>query len=160
MGDRVSKSSSLSDPRVIDLLNREFNAIELNVTDVGFPAWLTAIGPWKAVYESSAEARKAFTNMAVVDADGEFLLGSGDTGKIGRTADQFSMNYDPDRYLKMLETTLARNVRLEAARNDAALSPEARAAAIAAIRLEVDQGLAQVFKAEPYFLRQVQALRR
>jgi hypothetical protein len=160
MGDRVSKSSSLSDPKVIELLNRDFNAIELNVTDLGFPAWITALAPWKAIYDSSPEARAAFTNMAVVDADGVFLLGSGDTGKIGRTAAEFSMNYQPDKYLKMLETTLARSARLEAVRTDAALSDEARTAAIAAIRLEVDQGLAQVFKTEPYFLQKVQALRR
>jgi hypothetical protein len=160
MGDRVSKSSSLSDPRVIELLNREFNVLELNVTDYYFPEWLTALAPWKAIYDSSPEARAAFTNMAVVDPDGVFLLGSGDTGKIGRTAAEFSMNYQPDLYLKMLETTLGRNVRLEAARRDEALTDEARAAAIASLRFEVDQDLARTFKPEPRFLRLVQSLRR
>lgn len=160
MGDRVSKSSVLSDPQVIELLNREFNAAELNVTDRGWPTWLEALAPWKAIYDSSPEARKAFTNMAVVDADGTFLLGSGDTGKIGYTKATFSMNYDPPRYFKMLQTTFDRNNRLEAIRKNEKQSAEEKAAALATLRQEVDQDLAHVFKSEPMFLKQVQVLRK
>jgi hypothetical protein len=160
MGDRVSKSSVLSDPQVIELLNGGFNATELNVTDVGWPKWLEALAPWKAIYDSSPEARKAFTNMAVVDADGTVLLGSGDTGKIGRTKETLSMNYDPVRYLKMLQTAADRGARLEAIRKDEKRTPEEKTAALTALKFEVDQDLKHTFQAEPGFLQMVQSMRK
>lgn len=160
MGDRISKSSVLSDPKIIDLLQREFNSLELNVTDMGFPDWLAGIAPWKEVYAIDPGARQAFANVAVVDSEGTYLLASGDNGKLGKTSDVFSMNYDPPRYLKMLELAVERNVRLEAARNDQSLTAEARTAAINAIRFEVQQDLERLFQIEPMFLRVVHSQKR
>lgn len=146
MGDRLSKSSVLSDPQIIDLINREFIAIDLNVSDVGFPDWMTGLNFWKQTYIDLPRARFAFANQAVVDSSGEYLLASGDIGLMPRDpSTNFSINYDPPRYLAMLQTAVERNKRLEAARADAALSPEQRKAAMAAVSKEAHDLLPSLF---------------
>ena len=138
----------LSDPSVIDLLNREFNAVELNLTDQGFPPWLEALAPFKAAYDAIPQSKRAFNTPAVVDPEGVVLLGHGDTGAIVQKAKQDSVNFDTARYLQMLETSVKRNSRLEALRGDPALSAEDRASSIAALRLEVLQELERMFKSQ------------
>lgn len=142
MGDRLSKSSVLSDSKVIALLNEEFLTIDLNVTDLGWPEWMEGVAPWAAVYRAMPRARFAFANIAVVDGTGKVLLASGDDGLLPVDASKFaSINYDPVRFLKMLELALARNRRLLAARADLSLSEPDRAAAIAAVVREAQEDL-------------------
>lgn len=146
MGDRLSKSSVLSDSKVIELLNKEFLTIELNVTDVEWPPWMEGVAPWAQVFRAMPRARFAFANIAVVDWTGKVLLASGDDGLLPVDASKyFSMNYDPPRFLKMLEKALDRSRRLEAARTDPALSAEARAKAVAAVGGEAHEDLKTLY---------------
>jgi hypothetical protein len=155
MGGRISKSGPLSDSSVIEYLNREYNVVELIITEMGFPPWLEALAPFKTIYNTVPAARLAFPTPAVVDPDGTFLLATGDGGRVMPKVEDSAMIYDKVRYLRWLQTAADRNKRHEALR-DPALSAEDREKGMAALRLEIQLDFERLNKAEPGFLRSVQ----
>jgi hypothetical protein len=156
MGGRISKSGPLSDDNVIDFLNQEFNVVELVITDLGFPAWVEALAPYKKIYDTTPAARKAFPTPVVVDPEGTFLIASGDGGRVMPKVEDSAMIYDKVRYLEWLKVAAERTKQYEALRNDQALSAEVRAQRIASLRLEISHDLEKSMKAEPSFLKQIQ----
>jgi hypothetical protein len=143
MGNRLSRSSVLSDPNVIDRVNRDFVAAELNVTDQGFPADLVGLAFWKRVYRSDPAAQTGFGNQVVVDATGQYPLASGDDGQLDRWA--HSINYNPQLYSEMLGQALERWHRLQAIQA-AETPPAEKQRQIDDLEAEVGRAVAQAYR--------------
>ncbi len=143
MGNRLSRSSVLSDRTVIDLVNRDFVATELNVTDQGFPADLAGLAFWKRVYRSDLAAQTGFGNQVVVDASGQYALASGDDGQLDRWA--HSINYNPQLYAEMLGQALDRWHRLQAIQA-ADAPPSQKQREIDDLEAEVGRSVAKAYR--------------
>jgi hypothetical protein len=134
MGGRLARGSSLSDEKVIDLLNKEFVVLDLNVTDGAWPKELPGLNRWEAAWRSDWRYQYAFTTQVVVSPDGTRALG---TAGCGHEADyETAIQYHPDRYLPFLQETLERSRRLGAIEADPTLSAEERRKKLSAIDVE------------------------
>src|SRR4029079_11738700 len=123
--------------------------VELVITDMGFPAWVQALAPYKNIYETTPAARKAFPTPVVVDAEGTFLIASGDGGRVMPKVEDSAMIYDKVRYLEWLKVAAERNRQYEALRTDQKLTADERARGLAALRIEVSHDLEKSMKSEP-----------
>jgi hypothetical protein len=102
MGGRMARGSSLSDDRVIDKLNRDFIAVDNNVSDMGFPANTPALQPWQNWFEKHPRnASNGFTTSVVMTPDGKMPLGTSGSGYIDEWAN--SICYDPAKYYDFLQ---------------------------------------------------------
>ena len=143
MGNRLARGSVLSDPKVIDLLNREFVVTELNVTEKGFPASLPALAWWKKVFLREP-VREGFANQVVVDPSGHYPLASGDDGLVTRWST--SINYNPELFRAMLRLALDRWHRLQAIQDQADLSAEEKDKQIADLKQEIDDTISKNYR--------------
>jgi hypothetical protein len=144
MGNRLSRSSVLSDPKVIDLLEREFVATELNVTDQGFPDSLPALAWWKKLYQQNGQVQLGFGNQVVVDASGRYPLASGDDGQVDRWTT--SIDYNSDLYTAMLRQALDRWHRLQSIQSDAKLSSQQKDQKVRDLQQEVGRSVSKAYR--------------
>ena len=101
----------LSDGRVIDKINTQFVAVQINVVDQGFPKKLPAA---KRSAPERAEGR-GYTSSVVVGSGGAQPLGT--SGYI---------SFYPDRYLKFLDEPLDRFGRIKALQDDTKMDSRER----------------------------------
>lgn len=118
----MAKSSSLSDPQVIDTLNRTMVAVEINVTDQGFPKDVPGLKPWERAFSQDRRYRFGFATSVVLTPDGTAALGTSGCGH--RWEWETSINYHAEKFRKYLEGCLDRFVRLKSGDDLAALRKE------------------------------------
>src|SRR5271154_6950797 len=107
MGGRMARGSSLSDDRVIEKLNKDFIAVDNNVTDMGFPANTPALQPWQNWFNKHPRnAQNGFTTSVVITPDGKIPLGTSGSGYIDEFAT--SICYDPAKYYDFLQGSQGR----------------------------------------------------
>ena len=97
----MCRGSSLSDSRVISLLNQSFVSLELNVTDLGFPDCLKALKSWEGPYQRSDFYKNAFANSVVLGPSGDYILGRSGGGR--RWEIDTAVVYSPDKFLTYLQ---------------------------------------------------------
>jgi hypothetical protein len=107
MGGRMARGSSLSDNRVIDYINKNFIALDDNISDVGFPPNTPALAPWgRWLQRHEANTRNGFTTSVVMTPDGNMPLGTSGSGYISEW--HTSICYNADKYLMFLQDALKR----------------------------------------------------
>mmetsp|Transcript_16115 Transcript_16115/g.17911 ORF Transcript_16115/g.17911 Transcript_16115/m.17911 type:complete len:279 (-) Transcript_16115:60-896(-) len=80
LGARVLRCSILSDPQVIDVINREFIALKVNLTTDGFPKDLDGLNGIRQLYkQESTKTQRNHHNLAILSPNGEHRLGDIDT---------------------------------------------------------------------------------
>lgn len=75
-GGRATRGRALSDPKVIETLNRDFIPFELNLTDQKFPETMPALLGWNIAYSLSPFKDLGFTSCVVITPDGKKELGN------------------------------------------------------------------------------------
>lgn len=97
----MARGSSLSDDRVINEINRNFIAVDNNISDQGWPANTPALTPWHRWLDMHpGNATNGFTTSVVMSPDGTVALGTSGSGHISEW--HTSICYDPDKYLGFL----------------------------------------------------------
>ena len=117
----MCRGSSLSDPRVISLLNRSFVSLELNVTDMGFPGSLGALRSWEGPYRANSFYQNAFANSVVLSPDGGTILGRSGGGR--RWEIDTAVVYCPDKFVRYLQMSAAGYDGVRKVERDPRLSP-------------------------------------
>ncbi len=98
----MARGSSLSDDRVINEINRNFIAVDNNISDQGWPADTPALMPWQNwLSNHPGNARNGFTTSVVITPDGRTSLGTSGSGYISEW--HSSICYDPTKYLGFLQ---------------------------------------------------------
>jgi len=98
----MARGSSLSDDRVIDEVNKNFIAVDNNISDQGWPADTPALEPWERWLSlHPGNAHNGFTTSVVMSPNGTMALGTSGSGYIGEW--HTSICYDPDKYLGFLQ---------------------------------------------------------
>jgi hypothetical protein len=105
MGGRMARGSSLSDDRVINEINKDFVAVDNNISDQGWPSNTPALMPWQNWLNNHPNnSRNGFTTSVVIAPDGNTSLGTSGSGHISEW--HTSICYDPDKYLGFLDGAL------------------------------------------------------
>lgn len=120
-------------------MNKDFVAVEHNVTDKGFPQDLPALKAWEAAFKKDPRNWFGFATSVVVTPDGRFALGTSGCGHQWEA--DTAINYHPDKYLKFLEGSLDRHKRLRA--TDSEPDAATKAAALQELRGEILRQLAE-----------------
>jgi hypothetical protein len=131
----MMRSSVLSDKTVIDEIKKNFIAIELNITDDGFPKDVPALKPWETAYNANKLYTVAFATSTVIGPTGKWFFGDSGSGH-GHQAET-AVNYHPDLFLKYLATCRERYQRALAIESDKALSEMQRKLKLAALQAEI-----------------------
>ena len=131
----MMRSSVLSDKTVIDEIKKNFIAIELNITDDGFPKDVPALKPWENAYNANKLYTVAFATSTVIGPTGKWFFGDSGSGH-SYQADT-APNYHPDLYLKFLATCKDRYERALAIESDKTISETARKLKLAALQAEI-----------------------
>src|SRR5260370_35376584 len=100
------KSGPLSDADVIKKVNDKFIAMEINITDEGFPAAIPALKLWEKAYKSKASFKVGFATTVVVEPRGKYPLGTSGSGYLGES--DRATNYPAHQDQKALREALYR----------------------------------------------------
>ena len=131
----MARGSSLSDQNVIDELNKNFVAVNLNITEQGFPG-LPGLYGWQRAYQlRMARHQEGFTTSVVLTPDGKMSLGTSGTGFISER--YTSTCYVPEKYLDFLKVAARRYRQLLSILNSSS-SPEEKDIEIAKIKNQID----------------------
>lgn len=130
----MARGSSLSDDNNIEEINRNFIAVDNNISDQGWPANTPALAPWHRWLDMHPDnSRNGFTTSVVVSPDGQFALGTSGSGHISEW--HTSICYDPQKYYGFLQQSLEKFDRFQ---KIAAISdPYQRRAQIVQLQQEV-----------------------
>lgn len=126
---------------MIEKIGRDFVAVEVNLSDRGFPREIPALKPWEAAYEKNWRHKFGFATSVAVTPDGNGALGTSGCGHTWEL--DTSINYDPAKYLALLDGCLDRFKRARAILEDKTLPDADRAAKGKALRDEVIQQLSE-----------------
>jgi hypothetical protein len=108
----MTRGSSLSDDRVIALLNKDFVTVEVNLTDDGFPKQFPGMKHIQGTYENRKEVFcQGFATCVVLTPDGKSLLADGGNVFEYRTF----CGFYPDKFLQLLEDGLKQHKSKEKA---------------------------------------------
>lgn len=117
-------------------------AVEINITDVGFPKDVPALKPWEAAFEKERSYKFGFATSVIIGPGGKSPFG---TSGCGHKEDyEKSISYHPDKYVKWLEETLERYQQARAIVEDKSLDDETRQAKLKEIS---ERCLAQIKEA-------------
>lgn len=89
-----------ADSGVASKLNSQFIALQLNLSETGFPPELPGLEPWRKAYEKDWKHQVAFATSIVLFPNGKGVLGTSGCGH--RWELDTSINYDPAKYLSFL----------------------------------------------------------
>lgn len=103
-GGRATRGRALSDPKVIETLNRDFIPFELNLTDQKFPESMPALLGWNLAYNLSPFKDLGFTSCVAITPDGKKELGN--AGDPSMTNWKSCAQYYGDRFEDFLEKAL------------------------------------------------------
>lgn len=90
------------------MLNRDYVAVEINITDRGFPD-LPALKPWEIAFDKKKSYRFGFATTAIIGPDGAQSFGHSGSGYMHEF--EASTNYHPEKFLAYLEASLDRYAR-------------------------------------------------
>jgi len=107
LGGRLMQGSSLSDSKIIGLLNSKFIPLYADVDAYGFPEEITAIKKYKFVWKAFSKNKWGIATSAVVDSSGKRLLAESGSGFFWEW--KTATNYYPDRFLSYLQKALSKN---------------------------------------------------
>ncbi|HLG42464.1 MAG TPA: hypothetical protein VI643_03785 [Planctomycetota bacterium] len=129
---------------MIDKINDKFVAVEINITDVGFPSDVPALEPWRKSYEKEWRHQFGFATSVVIMPEGSGALG---TSGCGHTWEwNTSINYDAARFTKYLDGCLDRFQRARKLFDAKEMDPKERAAEGKKLREEVIKQLSDANK--------------
>ena len=101
----MARGSSLSDDQVINEINKDFIAVDNNISDQGWPANTPALMPWQNWLSNHPKnAQNGFTTSVVLSPDGMMALGTSGSGYVSEW--HTSTCYDPRKYEGFLEGAL------------------------------------------------------
>jgi len=123
---RLTRGSSLSDAKIIAKISKEFVALEINITDAGFPAELPGLGMWEKAYEKDQKLKFGFATTVALSPDGRLPLGT--SGCVHLPHWNNTIGYDPSKFLPYLDECLDRHARARAIAEDASKPAEEREA--------------------------------
>ncbi len=108
----MARGSSLSDNKVIEEINRDFIAVDNNISDQGWPANTPGLEPWHMWLDNHPNnTRNGFTTSVVLSSDGQMALGTSGSGHIDEW--HTSVCYDPQKYFGFLQAGLEKYRRLQ-----------------------------------------------
>lgn len=110
---------------MIEKVRAGFVAVEVNITDRGFPRGVAGLKPWEEAFGKDRRYRFGFATSVVLGPQGNAAFGTSGCGHLEEW--ESSINYHPEKYLTFLDESLARYRRALAIARDAGLSAEARA---------------------------------
>ena len=132
---------------MVEKLNRDFVAVEVNITDHGFPEEVEALKPWKKAYETNWRHQFGFATSVVIGPWGKGALG---TSGCGHTWEwDTSINYDPAKYDTFLDQCLDRFRRVNALILDQTRTAERKEAEVKAIYVEIVKSIAAANRCSP-----------
>lgn len=106
----MTRGSSLSDERIINLINEKFVAVNLNLSDRNFPQELKCLAPWQKalsqIREKSPPRERGFSTTVILTGDGKQVISTSGAGY--HTRFQEALNYKPEDYLTFLKQALKR----------------------------------------------------
>ncbi len=123
---RLTRGSSLSDGKVIAKINKEFVALEINITDDGFPKELPGLALWQKAYENDKKLAFGFATTVALSPDGRFPLGT--SGCVHLPHWDSTIGYEPAKFLAYLGECLDRHTRARAIAEDTSKPAEGREA--------------------------------
>lgn len=94
----------LADADVRARIALDFVAVQVAITDDGFPGYAPALSLFRWGYESQWWAKFGYTMTVICDPDGSYPLGWSGDGR--RQVFWESAAYQPDRFLSFLERSL------------------------------------------------------
>lgn len=110
-------------------------AVEINLTDQGFPKDAPALSLWERAYGTKDAFKSAFATSLVMGPNGKWPFGSSGSGYLADFGN--AINYHPDMFAKYLDESLARWKRAVAIASDEALDEAARKAKLDALYSEI-----------------------
>jgi hypothetical protein len=93
---------------VIETLNRDFVAVEINITDQGFPK-IDGLKPWEIAFDKKKSYKFGFATTAVLSPDGRQFFGHSGSGHLHEF--ETSTNYHPEKFLAYLKASHERFTR-------------------------------------------------
>jgi len=118
----MNRGSSLSDTRIVKKINKQFIAVEINITDKGFPKDVRALKLWEAAYKKNWKSKFGFATSVVINPTGKYAVG---TSGCGHTWEwDTSINYDAKKYNTYLNESLDRFARAKALEDADPRDPE------------------------------------
>lgn len=100
----MTRGSSLSDEKIIQLINEKFVAVNLNLSNQDFPSDLKALAPWQKalsqVRRKSPPKERGFSTTVILTSDGQKVISTSGSGFHTRFKE--ALNYKPDEYLAFL----------------------------------------------------------
>ncbi len=123
---RLTRGSSLSDGKIIAKINKEFVALEINITDDGFPKELPGLGMWEKAYANDKKLKFGFATTVALSPDGRFPLGT--SGCVHLPHWQNTIGYEPSKFLPYLDECLDRHARARAIAEDTSKPADEREA--------------------------------
>lgn len=140
----MARGSSLSDDKVIAKVNQDFVAIEVNLTDTGFPKDVPALAPWEKAFESDWKFEYGFATSVVIGPGAKGAFG---TSGCGHTQEwDTSISYHADKYAKFLDESLDRFRRAEAILKDTTKSAEQKLSDMTAMKEEIQKAITEAAK--------------
>lgn len=140
----MTRGSSLSDEKVIETVGRDFVAVEINITESGFPQEAPALKLWEKAFAKDRRYRFGFATSVVIGPGGSMPFGTSGCGHSGEW--EISANYHPDRYLKFLEESFGRYQKAKGVAEDRSLSADDRSAKLKNLTSEVVRAIQEAAK--------------
>jgi hypothetical protein len=124
---------------VIEKINAQFHAVEINITDQGFPKEVPALKPWENAFTKDPRYEFGFTTSVVIGPGAKGAFG---TSGCGHKEDHpTSPSYHPDRYLEFLDAALERYRRAVKIADDPALAERERADRLRSLQEEIAEAI-------------------
>lgn len=132
---------------MIDKVKASLLAVEINITDKGFPKDVPGLKSWEQAFDLGKRSYQfGFATSVVLSPDGKYPLGTSGSGHQDEW--ETSINYHADKYLKFLTDSLARYHRIESLEADKSKPPAEKAKELQSIRAEVLQQISEANKHE------------
>lgn len=129
---------------MIELINKEFVSVEINVTETGFPEDIPALKPWKNAFEKDPSYKVGFATSVVIGPGGAGAFGTSGCGHMDEWKE--SINYHADKFKGDLESSLARYKKAKETAEDKTLEGDAKAAKLKEIGDECVKAIAEAAK--------------
>ena len=111
----MTRGSSLSDEKIIQLINEKFVAVNLNLSNEAFPSELKALAPWQKalaqVRKKSPPKERGFSTTVILTSDAQKVLATSGAGYHTRFKD--ALNYKSGDYLTFLRQASKRATDLK-----------------------------------------------
>ena len=122
---------------MIERINKDFVALEVNITNSGFPKELPALKPWEKAFNADWHLASAYAVCVVCSPDGQLALGTSGKGCLAESG--WDIKFRPSVYLKFLSDASERRRRAAEINNDAKLNEAERAQKLKALLADVGE---------------------